>query len=168
MEFGLVNDTPAAIGVLFMARGFGSGFGPIAGRPLMENMTLRPYLLGIAIAVCGALYIGVSMVAWGAAMLALVFFSHAASGLNWVLSTTLLQERTTDEWRGRVAGTDHFGITLMMGLSAASGGWILENELMGMRELIALTGLVQIILGLGWIVLISGEEKRMLEIQTPI
>jgi hypothetical protein len=39
---------------------------------------------------------------------------------------------------------------------------------MGMRELIALTGLVQIILGLGWIVLISGEEKRMLEIQTPI
>ena len=168
MEFGLVNDTPAAIGVLFMARGFGSGFGPIAGRPLMENMTLRPYLLGIAIAVCGALYIGVSMVAWGAAMLALVFFSHAASGLNWVLSTTLLQERTTDEWRGRVAGTDHFGITLMMGLSAASGGWILESELMGMRELIALTGLVQIILGLGWIVLISGEEKRMLEIQTPI
>ena len=95
-------------------------------------------------------------------MLLLVFFSHAASGLNWVLSTTFLQERSADEWRGRVAGTDHFGITLMMGISAVIGGLIMENGLLDLRELIALTGLVQIVLGLAWIMLASPQEKTLL------
>jgi len=98
-----------------------------------------------------------------AVLLLLVFFSHAASGLNRELSTTFLQERSADEWRGRVAGTDHFGITLTMGISAVVGGLIMENELLGLRELIALTGIVQIVLGLAWIVLASSHEKRLLD-----
>ena len=52
----------------------------------------------------------------------LVFISHGSSGINWVLSTTLLQERTEDEWRGRVAGTDYFLLTGMMGFSALGAG----------------------------------------------
>jgi MFS family permease len=162
MEAGF-GEAAAGIGVLFMARGFGSGFGPIAGRPLMENPRLRPYLLGLAVGVCGLFYIAVSAVEWSEIVLILVFFSHAASGLNWVLSTTFLQERSADEWRGRVAGTDHFGITLTMGISAVIGGLIMENNLLGLRELIALTGMVQIVLGLAWIVLASSHEKRLLD-----
>ncbi len=162
MEAGF-GEVAAGIGILFMARGFGSGFGPIAGRSLMENPRLRPYLLGLAVGVCGLFYIAVSAVEWNWMVLLLVFFSHAASGLNWVLSTTFLQERSADEWRGRVAGTDHFGITLMMGISAVVGGLIMENELLGLRELIALTGMVQIVLGLAWIVLASSHEKRLLD-----
>jgi MFS family permease len=162
MEAGF-GEVAAGIGILFMARGFGSGFGPIAGRPLMENSRLRPYLLGLSVGVCGLFYIAVSAVEWTEMVLILVFFSHAASGLNWVLSTTFLQERSADEWRGRVAGTDHFGITLTMGISAVAGGLIMENGLLGLRELIALTGMVQIVLGLAWIVLASSHEKRLLD-----
>ena len=162
MEAGF-GEVATGIGILFMARGFGSGFGPIAGRPLMENPRLRPYLLGLAVGVCGLFYIAVSVVEWTEIVLILVFFSHAASGLNWVLSTTFLQERSADEWRGRVAGTDHFGITLMMGISAVIGGLIMENNILGLRELIALTGMVQIALGLAWIVLASSHEKRLLD-----
>ena len=162
MEAGF-GDVAAGIGILFMARGFGSGFGPVAGRPLMENPKLRPYLIGLAVGVCGLFYIGVAAVEWTGLVLVLVFLAHAASGLNWVLSTTFLQERTADEWRGRVAGTDHFGITVMMGISAVAGGLIMENELLGLRELIALTGLVQIILGLAWIALASSHERELLD-----
>ena len=162
MEAGF-GEAAAGIGILFMARGFGSGFGPIAGRPLMENPRLRPYLLGLSVGVCGLFYIAVSAVEWTEMVLILVFFSHAASGLNWVLSTTFLQERSADEWRGRVAGTDHFGITLTMGISAVVGGLIMENGLLELRELIALTGMVQIVLGLAWIVLASSHEKRLLD-----
>jgi len=157
------GEIAAGVGVLFMVRGFGSGFGPIAGRPLMANMRLRPYLLGLAVGTCGAFYVGVSLVEWGGFMLVLIFLAHAASGLNWVLSTTLLQERSADEWRGRVAGTDHFGITLMMGISAVAGGLILTENILDLRELIAVTGLVQITLGILWIALVSGPEKRMLQ-----
>jgi len=162
MEAGF-GEAAAGIGILFMARGFGSGFGPVAGRPLMENPRLRPYLIGLAVGVCGLFYIGVAAIEWTGLVLVLVFFSHAASGLNWVLSTTFLQERTTDEWRGRVAGTDHFGITVMMGISAVAGGLIMENGLLGLRELIALTGLVQIILGMAWIALASSDERELLD-----
>ena len=162
-EAGFGEIAAGAIGVLFMVRGFGSGFGPIAGRPLMANMRLRPYLLGLAVGTCGAFYVGVSLVEWGGFMLVLIFLAHAASGLNWVLSTTLLQERSADEWRGRVAGTDHFGITLMMGISAVAGGLILTENILDLRELIAVTGLVQITLGILWIALVSGPEKRMLQ-----
>ena len=157
------GEIAAGVGVLFMVRGFGSGFGPIAGRPLMANMRLRPYLLGLAVGTCGAFYVGVSLVEWGGFMLVLIFLAHAASGLNWVLSTTLLQERSADEWRGRVAGTDHFGITLMMGISAVAGGYILTENILDLRELIAVTGLVQITLCILWIALVSGPEKRMLQ-----
>ena len=129
----------------------------------MENPHLRPYLLGLAVGICGLFYIAVSAVEWTEMVLILVFFSHAASGLNWVLSTTFLQERSADEWRGRVAGTDHFGITLTMGISAVVGGLIMENGLLELRELIALTGMVQIVLGLAWIVLASPQEKTLLD-----
>ena len=166
MEAGF-GEAAAGIGILFMARGFGSGFGPVAGRPLMENPRLRPYLIGLAVGVCGLFYIGVAAIEWTGLVLVLVFFSHAASGLNWVLSTTFLQERTADEWRGRVAGTDHFGITVMMGISAVAGGLIMENDLLGLRELIALTGLVQIVLGLSWIALASPQEKMLLSGSDP-
>ena len=112
---------------------------------------------------CGLFYIAVSAVEWSGIVLILVFFSHAASGLNWVLSTTFLQERAADEWRGRVAGTDHFGITLTMGISAVAGGLIMENGLLELRELIALTGMVQIVLGLAWILLASSHERELLD-----
>lgn len=162
-EAGFGEIAAGAIGVLFMVRGFGSGFGPIAGRPLMANMRLRPYLLGLAVGTCGAFYVGVSLAEYGGFMLVLIFLAHAASGLNWVLSTTLLQERSADEWRGRVAGTDHFVITLMMGISAVAGGYILTENILDLRELIAVTGLVQITLCILWIALVSGPEKRMLQ-----
>ena len=161
MEAGF-GDMAAGIGILFMVRGFGSGFGPVAGRPLMESPRLRPYLIGLSVGVSGLFYIAVSAVEWTDFILVLVFLAHAASGLNWVLSTTFLQERTADEWRGRVAGTDHFGITLMMGVSALAAGLIMQYELLGLREVIALTGMVQIVLGLAWILLASPQEKALL------
>ncbi len=52
MEAGF-GDIAAGIGILFMARGFGSGFGPMAGRPLMNNHILRPYLIGLAVGTSG-------------------------------------------------------------------------------------------------------------------
>jgi hypothetical protein len=51
----------------------------------------------------------------------------------------------------------------MMGISAVAGGLIMENDLLGLRELIALTGLVQIVLGMAWIALASSDERELLD-----
>jgi len=158
MEAGF-GDIAAGIGILFMARGFGSGFGPMAGRPLMSNDLLRPYLIGLAVGISGIFYAIISIMEWNNLLLVMIFISHASSGFNWVQSTTLTQERAGDEWRGRVAGADFLALTLMMGLSAITAGFILENEYLQLREVIALSALIQIIMGIGWILLASPKEK---------
>ena len=158
MEAGF-GDIAAGIGILFMARGFGSGFGPMVGRPLMSNDLLRPYLIGLAVGISGIFYAIISLMEWNNLLLVMIFISHASSGFNWVQSTTLTQERAGDEWRGRVAGADFLALTLMMGLSAITAGFILENEYLQLREVIALSALIQIIMGIGWILLASPKEK---------
>lgn len=158
MEAGF-GDIAAGIGILFMARGFGSGFGPMAGRPLMNNQILRPYLIGLAVGISGIFYAIISLMEWNNLLLLMIFISHASSGFNWVQSTTLTQERAGDEWRGRVAGADFLALTLMMGLSAITAGFILENQFLQLREVIALSAIIQIIMGIGWILFASPKEK---------
>lgn len=164
MEAGF-GDIAAGIGILFMARGFGSGFGPMAGRPLMRNNLLRPYLIGLAVGISGIFYAIISLMEWNNLLLIMIFISHASSGFNWVQSTTLTQERAGDEWRGRVAGADFLALTLMMGLSAITAGYILENELLQLREVIALSAFIQIIMGIGWILLASPKEKVIFNLE---
>lgn len=157
------GDVAAGIGILYMARGFGSGFGPIISRRLMSNEHLIPYLLGGVLIVSGAFYMAVAASDWTMVILAYVFISHAASGVNWVLSTTMLQKRSEDEWLGRVFGTDSLGITMTMGLSTVAAGLILENDLLTLRETIIATGALQIMAGILWILLATPEEKKMLD-----
>ena len=89
-----------------------------------------------------------------------VFISHASSGINCVYSTTLLQERTDDEWRGRVSGSDNLVITLTMGISTILAGLIMEYELLKLRETVGLTGIIQISVGLLWLITASSNEKK--------
>ena len=98
---------------------------------------------------------------WSNLLLLMIFISHAASGFNWVQSTTLTQERAGDEWRGRVAGADFLALTFMMGTSAITAGYILENEFLQLREVIALSAIIQIIMGIGWIIFASPREKEI-------
>ena len=159
---GEISTGAAGIGVLYMARGFGSGFGPLVTRPLMTVQRYTPYIIGISLGGAGIFYTGVSYLEWGIITLVLVFFSHACSGISWVFSTTLLQRRTDNDWMGRVAGTDNLVITLVMGISTISAGYIIEENILSLRETLLLTGLIQISVGLIWLLFSSPKEKRFL------
>ncbi|MBT4802168.1 MAG: MFS transporter [Euryarchaeota archaeon] len=160
MEAGF-GELAAGIGLLFMVRGFGSGFGPIIAKPLMKQTVILPYLLGVSVGISGIFYVVVSQIEWNNMLLLLVFCAHASSGVNWVYSTTMLQTRSDDEWRGRVAGTDYLVITFTMGSSALAAALILENELLELREVIAITGAIQIAIGLLWVIFASPSEKKL-------
>ena len=161
-DFGDVSTGAAGIGVLYMARGFGSGFGPIVTRPLMTVSRYMPYIIGLALGGAGLLYVGVSQAEWGIWTLVLVFFSHSCSGTSWVFSTTLLQRRTDNDWMGRVAGTDNLIIVLTMGVSTIAAGYILEKELVTLREILLVTGLVQLAVGTLWLLLASPRERAFI------
>ena len=162
MEAGFGSVAAGSIGILYMARGFGSGTGPVIGRRLMRSDRLKPSLLGLSIFFAGVFYLAISAVDWSWVILLLVFISHGSSGINWVMSTTLLQERTGDEWRGRVAGTDYLLLTSMMGFSALGAGLILEEGLLTLREVIALTAMIQIAMGAIWLIFATPEERAII------
>ena len=79
-------------------------------------------------------YVFVSQIEWTNLLLVFVFCAHASSGVNWVYSTTMLQTRSDDEWRGRVAGTDYLVITFTMGCSALAAALLLEYQLLELRS----------------------------------
>ena len=161
-DFGDISTGAAGIGVLYMARGFGSGFGPLVTRPLMTVQRVMPYIIGMALGGAGVLYVCVSQLEWGALTLVLVFFSHGCSGISWVFSTTLLQRRTDNDWMGRVAGTDNLIIVLLMGVSTITAGYILEEGIITLREVLLITGILQMTVGGLWLLLASPRERAFL------
>lgn len=158
MEAGF-GEVAAGIGIVYLCRGFGSGFGPMVARPLMAMPRVMPYLIGFALAGSGLLYIGVSTFEWGMLTLVCIFFSHGCSGVSWVFSTTLLQRRSEDEWMGRVAGTDNLVITLTMGVSTIFAGLAMEHEVVTLREMLLITAGIQISVGMLWLLLASPGER---------
>ena len=165
MEAGF-GEVAAGIGVVYLCRGFGSGFGPLVARSLMAVPRVMPYLIGFALAGSGLLYVGVSTFEWGILTLVCIFFSHGCSGVSWVFSTTLLQRRSDDEWMGRVAGTDNLVITLTMGVSTIFAGLAMEHEVVTLREMLLITAGIQISVGMLWLLLASPGERSYLSSTT--
>ena len=146
------------IGVLFAARGLGTGLGPVLARAAFRDARRWPLVLAGCIVASGLGYLGVAALAdarWAVA--ALVVFAHAASGTNWVLSTTLLQERSEDDFRGRVIATDWLLVTLVESVSIVVAGWLLESGV-GLVTLVVGLGAVEVVSGLVWGALVVPAE----------
>ena len=161
MEAGF-GDVAAGIGIVYLCRGFGSGFGPLVARPLMAMPKVMPYLIGFALFGAGLLYTGVATFEWGILTLVCIFFSHACSGVSWVFSTTLLQRRAADAYLGRVSGTDNLIITLTMGVSTILAGFAMEEGLFQLREMLLLTAFIQISMGILWLTFASPRERAFM------
>lgn len=154
----------AGIGVLYMARGIGTGIGPVVVRALFTDRHQWPVVIGGAVAFCGLCYVGVGLVPWtssvGAVALicALVVLGHAASGGSWVLSTLMLQKRTEDRYRGRVFSTDWLlvmsaeSISILVGSALLEAGWL---DLVGAVQAFAV---LQVACGLAWVGIVVPRE----------
>jgi len=156
----------AGIGVLFMARGIGTGIGPVITRALFTDRSNWPTVIGGAIALCGAFYVGVGLIPWSpttlgvAAVCTLVVIAHAASASNWVLSTVMLQKRTEDRFRGRVFSTEWLLVMVAESVSIVLASMILELDLLTLRQTVLTFAGLQIVSGLLWIPLVAPRERR--------
>ncbi len=153
--------TPAVgIGILYAARGFGTGVGPLAVRQWVPNEAMWPMLLGLGVAVSGVSYMLVGALPWGLWILALIAVAHAPSGANWVASSVLLQKRTVDKYRGRVFSTEWLLVTLADSVSILSASLLMEAGVLGLRSGIVVFGAVQILCGLAWVILVVPRERQ--------
>ena len=90
-------------------------------------------------------------------------FGHAASAINWVLSTVLLQERSDDEWRGRLFSTDFLLMTTVNGCSTLVASLMLEYTDITLREGIQLFAILQVLSGMIWVMLMMPSERRYMQ-----
>ena len=163
-DIGL-GEVAAGIGLLFAARGVGTGLGPILARYAFTNRDNWSLLIGWLVSVCGIGYIAMGWLSWGWWVALFVIFSHAASGANWVISTVLLQERSEDEWRGRMFSTDFLLLTMVNGISTLAASLILEYTDISLRELVQIFAVGQLLSGILWVMLIAPGEKKFLALK---
>ena len=151
----------AGIGILFAARGLGTGLGPIVARAVFRNEERWPFLLGACVAFSGVCYVAVGLVGWALGLVVvLIVVAHMASGTNWVLATVLLQQRTEDRYRGRVFATEWLLVMFCETLSILVASALLEAGLLDLRLSFLVFALIQILSGLVWIALVVPRERR--------
>lgn len=151
------------LGLLYAARGVGTGIGPVIGRNLFRDQKDWVFLMGLSITFCGMMYLVVGWVSTIWIMVVFVLLAHAASGANWVSSTVLLQERTSDIYRGRVFSTEWLLFTIGNSLSVIIASLVLESGLITVKPLIMIYGGAMILAGIAWTLTITAQEKLFQE-----
>ena len=117
-----------SLGLMYCMNGIGSGIGPILARrwtgdrdrPLRISISLG-YLIGaLGLAIAAPLFGLVEVLIGG-------FIRSIGGGIAWVFSTQLLLQRSPNEIRGRIFGTEFAFFTLMGGIGTAIVGGLLDR-----------------------------------------
>ena len=136
--------------LLMGSRGVGALIGPlVAGYCLgRESSRLRlGILLGFLAGAAGYLALSAAPgLAWACAA---VILAHAGGSTIWVFSTTLLQEQTEDEYRGRVFSADYALQSLTVSAVSYVAGFSIDMGV-GVRTMAALTGVVTLLPTILW------------------
>ncbi|MGA7303969.1 MAG: MFS transporter [Rhodothermales bacterium] len=151
-----------AIGILFSARGLGTGIGPILARRWFKNEDYWPTLLGLCVSFSGLFYLVVSISPWSSIffLALIVAIAHVSSGANWVLSNVMLQKRAVDRYRGRVFASEWLAVTGVNTISIFAASLMLESAEFSLRTGFQVLAGVQILCGIAWLVLIVPGERR--------
>lgn len=147
------------LGILYAARGIGTGIGPVLGRRIFRQETGWVRAMGLFMIFCGLMYCITSWLSSIAMMSLFVLLAHMASGSNWVMSTVLLQRRAPDVLRGRVFSTEWLLFTLAQSVSVTVASLILEFEWLTIRECMLAFSILLILSGSFWLMKIAPQEK---------
>lgn len=150
----------AGIGMLFMARGIGTGLGPVAARALFTDERRWPAVLGLCIIMSGICYEMVGYVPWTVWVALLVGAAHAFSGANWVLASVLLQKRTVDQYRGRIFATEWLLVMVTESLSIMAASLLIEFDVLDLRSCFRAFAAVQVACGVLWMLIVVPRERR--------
>jgi MFS family permease len=149
------------LGILYAARGVGTGIGPVLGRRIFRKEAGWVRAIGIFMVFSGLMYGVVSNLGSIMLMFFFVMIAHMASGSNWVFSTVLLQRRVPDIYRGRVFSTEWLLFTLAQSVSVTTAALILEFDLLTIQQTMSLFSALLVIAGFFWLVKVAPSEKNM-------
>lgn len=124
-EMSAPEAAAAATSLLFAARGVGTGIGPLLATRLIgrDDVALKRQIS------CGFLVAVLGYVAFGVAdtlplAFASIAFAHLGGSALWVASTTYLQKKVDDAYRGRAFALDFLFMTLSFTAGGFLAGWL--------------------------------------------
>ncbi|MBP1465012.1 MFS transporter [Candidatus Chloroploca sp. M-50] len=126
--FPLGRDGALSIGLLYAARGLGTGIGPLLALRLGgdgQRFLRRAIVMGFFVTAAG--YLALSAMPTLALAALAVLFAHLGGSVQWVFSTALLQTKVPDQLLGRVFATEYAALTLTTALSAYLTGVIADQ-----------------------------------------
>ncbi|MCH9648699.1 MAG: MFS transporter [Deltaproteobacteria bacterium] len=158
-ESWMAEAPSVGIGLLFAARGLGTGLGPVVARAWIPQRQHWPAAIGVGIAASGVAYLGIGSLPWNLLMVLLVTLAHSFSGANWVMSTVLLQERTEDQYRGRVFSTEWLLLLLGDTVAIITASLLLERGVLSLRSGVLAFATFQVAMGIAWLIIVVPRER---------
>ncbi|MEX0904824.1 MAG: MFS transporter [Balneolaceae bacterium] len=149
------------LGILYAARGVGTGIGPVIGRRVFKRESGWLRGMGFFMIAGGSMYAFVGGMESVILMGLFVMLAHMASGSNWVMSTVLLQRRAPDVYRGRVFSTEWLLFTLAQSVSVTTAALLLEFNILTIRQNMTLFSFLLIAAGIFWLFKIAPNEKTV-------
>jgi predicted MFS family arabinose efflux permease len=157
---GLSASQAGALGMsmLFTSRGFGAILGSFLGGNFagIDKVRLRwTILAGFAMIAVGYIALGAAG-SMAVALVALVV-AHAGASANWTASSTLLQTRTDDRFRGRVFSAEFAFNMLAVSITSFAAGQAVDRGI-DVRTVAIATGVLMLLPAAVW--LIAGRAWR--------
>jgi MFS family permease len=150
--FPVGHGAAAGIGILYGARGFGAGLGPIALRWILgqQPKTLRR-AIGPAFFIVSIFYMALAGAPSLAVAAACVLLAHFGGSILWVFSTVLLQLEVPDQFRGRVFAAELAFVTLVTSLSSYLTAYGLDRSGWSPRAMSFMLGALFVAPGALWL-----------------
>ena len=153
-------------GILYSIRGIGAAIGPIlAWHYLGETRKAMYRSISLSFFISSGAYILFSQAPTLAWAIPCVLAGHIGGSIQWVFSTTLLQQIVPDQFRGRVFAAEMALLTLVLSFSTYFTGLGLDHGV-DPRLITLRLALIFLLPGTFWIVYlkISGEKDESKEL----
>src|SRR5204863_1149144 len=159
--FPIAGGAAAGIGVLYGARGIGTGIGPIALRWILgqQPRTLRR-TIGPAFFTVGVFYAALAAAPTLVLASIAVACAHFGGSILWVFSTVLLQLEVPDRFRGRVFAAELALVTLVSSISSYWTAYELDRVGRSPRLLSFVLGVMFCVPGVLWLMIQSRWTER--------
>ncbi len=141
-----------SMSLLMGARGVGALIGSLASGGLGRHdpSRMRKVIFwGFVLVSLSYVGLGSAPTLWIACLM--VILGHAGTSLNWIYSTTMLQQMTEDRFRGRVFSTDFAGLFLLMSAVSYLASHLVDLGI-SVRWVAAGTGLLGFVPAVLWAV----------------
>jgi MFS family permease len=148
-------------GILYSVRGIGAAIGPILAWHYFGETRKSMYRsISLSFFLAAGAYVLFSQAQSLLAAIPFVLLGHIGGSIQWVFSTTLLQQIVPDQFRGRVFAAEMALLTLVMSLSTYFTGLGLDHNV-DPRLLTLRLALLFLLPGTFWVVYLRLNRKKM-------